>query len=168
MKVSSGAISSAVATVPAPFGSVQVVAGPQGIVAIDLSVEPCPSYPPPNTALLQEAARQIGAYFLNAAFEFSLPLCFEGTVFQRRVWQRLLTIPAGATCTYAKLAASLGSGPRAVGSACRANPLPLLIPCHRVIGTRSAGGYCGETVGPWLAVKHWLLRHERQHSTVGR
>jgi methylated-DNA-[protein]-cysteine S-methyltransferase len=83
-----------------------------------------------------------------------------GTPFQRRVWQRLSAIPAGETLTYGALARELGTSARAVGGACRTNPIPLVIPCHRVVATNGLGGYSGERGGDWLAKKRWLLAHE--------
>ena len=69
-------------------------------------------------------------------------------------------IPPGEVRTYGDLARSLGSGPRAVAGALRANPWPLLIPCHRIVGHQNLGGYCGHTDGPYLGIKRWLLLHE--------
>lgn len=84
----------------------------------------------------------------------------EGTDFQQRVWQRLCDIPKGRVMRYGELAGELDSSPRAVAGACRANPIPILIPCHRVIAASGLGGYMGETAGPALAIKQWLLHHE--------
>ena len=84
----------------------------------------------------------------------------EGTVYQRRVWQALLDIPPGQTRTYGALARELGSSPRAVGGACRRNPIPLLIPCHRVVAANGDGGFAGHTSGRWMDIKRWLLEHE--------
>ncbi|MGM0593267.1 MAG: methylated-DNA--[protein]-cysteine S-methyltransferase, partial [Pseudomonadota bacterium] len=69
-------------------------------------------------------------------------------------------IPAGEALTYAELASRVGSSARAVAGACRANPMPLLIPCHRVVAVDGPGGYLGSTAGQALAIKRWLLRHE--------
>ncbi len=81
------------------------------------------------------------------------------TAFQRRVWRLMLAIPAGTVRTYADLARDLGTSPRAVGGAARANPLPVLVPCHRVVGGADMGGYGGR--GPrGRMVKQWLLAHE--------
>ncbi len=86
----------------------------------------------------------------------------QGTPFQRRVWKALCEIPAGQVCRYGELARRLGSGPRAVGNACRANPIPILIPCHRVVAARDSGGYMGAKAEA-VAIKDWLLAHERRH-----
>jgi methylated-DNA-[protein]-cysteine S-methyltransferase len=84
----------------------------------------------------------------------------EATPFQKQVWQALLTIPCGSTLTYGELAKKLNSSPRAVGQACRANPLPFLIPCHRVVGAKNSGGYFGARKGKKIALKQWLLEQE--------
>lgn len=114
----------------------------------------------PGTAQALEVARQLGAYFQDPAQPLALPLDLGGTPFQQRVWDLLRGIPAGQTLTYGEAAALLGSGPRAVGGACRANPCPLLVPCHRIVGARGPGGFAGARHGAWLAIKSWLLEHE--------
>ena len=84
----------------------------------------------------------------------------DGTPFQRRVWQVLQKIPSGSTMTYGEVAQQIGSGARAVGNACRANPCPLIVPCHRVVGVDGLGGFSGERGGEKLEIKRWLLQHE--------
>ena len=83
-----------------------------------------------------------------------------GTPFQRRVHAALQTIPAGSVVTYGQLAQQLGTGPRALAGALRANRLPLVIPCHRVIAAHGLGGFCGEARGERVGIKRWLLAHE--------
>lgn len=84
----------------------------------------------------------------------------EGTPFQRRVWQAMLDIPCGETRTYGAIASQLGSSARAVGGACGRNPLPLLIPCHRIVAHHHIGGFNQGTDAWLLGIKHWLLAHE--------
>lgn len=103
---------------------------------------------------------QLDAYFADGAAGFELPLDLHGTDFQRRVWRALRTIPSGTTVTYGDLAAQLGTSARAVGGACRANPCPIVVPCHRVVAKQGLGGFAGDTSGRKLAIKRWLLRHE--------
>jgi methylated-DNA-[protein]-cysteine S-methyltransferase len=110
--------------------------------------------------VLAAARTQLAAYFAGRSAVFDLPLAPRGTVFQRRVWQALLTIPPGAVWTYGELARALGTAPRAVGQANGRNPIPLIIPCHRVVGGAGLGGYSG--LGG-LATKTWLIDHERRH-----
>lgn len=115
----------------------------------------------PASPLAREAVRQLTAYLKNPRFEFSLPLAPAGTGFQRRVWAGIAVIGPGETRTYGELAESIGSGARAVGNACGANPYPLIVPCHRVIAAnRGLGGFARQRGGFLLDVKRWLLRHE--------
>ena len=110
--------------------------------------------------LARQVEHELQAWFRNPRTRFSVPLATAGTPFQDRVRTALCRIPAGQVQTYGQLAARLDSGARAVGNACRHNPLPILVPCHRVIGARGIGGYAGSTGGEELARKQWLLRHE--------
>ena len=103
---------------------------------------------------------ELGNYFDHPDTGFSVPLELAGTPFQQRVWLALAGIPFGKTLTYGELAASLGSGARAVGNACRHNPVSIIVPCHRVVAAAGIGGYSGSTRGPVLDRKRWLLEHE--------
>lgn len=115
----------------------------------------------PRTLLAKEAARQLRAYLQDPRFAFGLPLAPAGTPFQRRVWTGIAAIPAGDTRTYGELALAIGSGPRAVGNACGANPFPVVVPCHRVVASGGGlGGFARNRGGFLLDVKRWLLRHE--------
>lgn len=117
-----------------------------------------PPCAPRRTTLHDEIERQLGAYFAGVAREFDLPLAPAGTAFQRRVWDALCRVPFGATISYGALARSLGAtgAQRAVGAANGANPIPIVIPCHRVIASDGTlHGY-----GGGLHRKEWLLRHE--------
>jgi len=111
-----------------------------------------------ETPFLVMARRQLDDYFAGRRHNFDLPLRPAGSAFRQRVWGALCTIPWGKIRTYGQIAESLGNAPRAVGGGCSANPLPILIPCHRVLGSDGAlHGYSGEG---GLATKAWLLRHE--------
>jgi methylated-DNA-[protein]-cysteine S-methyltransferase len=116
---------------------------------------------PARSAGARHVARILRSYFRCAGpLADELPLCLQGTAFQQRVWQALRAIPCGEVRTYGELAARLGSGARAVGNACRHNPVPVIVPCHRVVGAAGIGGYAGRTAGRELERKRWLLRHE--------
>jgi methylated-DNA-[protein]-cysteine S-methyltransferase len=107
------------------------------------------------TPLLLRARARLQDYFDGLTTEFDLPLAPAGTSFRRSVWEAMRRIPLGETRTYAALARETGSVARAVGQACGDNPIPILIPCHRVVGADGAlGGYSGAE-GP--ATKRWLL-----------
>ena len=115
----------------------------------------------PTDAVAERACRQIERYLADAQFRFSLPLAPAGTPFRRRVWDTLSQIPIGESRTYGELARQLHTAPRAIGGACGANPIALVIPCHRVVGTQgSLGGFMGVTEGDPIAIKRWLLAHE--------
>lgn len=105
---------------------------------------------------------QLFHYFEDPAWRFDLSIAMEGTPHQRRVWTALRRIPSGSTRSYGDLAHALGSSARAVGGACRRNPIPIVVPCHRVIAAGGAtGGFMGQRDGDALAIKMWLLEHER-------
>jgi methylated-DNA-[protein]-cysteine S-methyltransferase len=108
-------------------------------------------------------AAQLDAYWQDPTHEFELSFMPMGTPFQLRVWTALRAIPPGRPATYGALARLLGSAPRAVGQACGANPLPILIPCHRVVAARGLGGFMHAARGAPLDVKAWLLLHEGGH-----
>ncbi len=153
---------------PTPLGEFTLVANDTGICAIHLptSKKICP-YPPesqvPITAhpLLAEAGRQLLAYLAGELQIFDLPLSLKGTPFQMLVWQELRTIPYGQTRTYGELAQSLGGRgkARAVGGAAHANPVAIVVPCHRLIG---AGGKL-TGFGGGLPMKRTLLDLERKN-----
>jgi methylated-DNA-[protein]-cysteine S-methyltransferase len=110
----------------------------------------------PNGEILENVVNQINQYFLCPSFKFNLPYQLQGTPFQNKVWQALSKLPIQKTVSYGVLAKKLKTGARAIGNACRSNPLPILIPCHRVIAKSSLGGYKGKE----MAIKKWLLNHE--------
>jgi methylated-DNA-[protein]-cysteine S-methyltransferase len=112
-----------------------------------------------SSALLDEVAAQLSAYFAGERIAFDLPLDLDGTEFQRQCWFALASIPYGQTVSYGEQARRLGLGPdaaRAVGAANGQNPLPLVLPCHRVIGAN--GSLTG--FGGGLHIKRFLLEHE--------
>ena len=113
---------------------------------------------PAGERLLRRAARQLEEYFAGSRKTFDVPLRPPGTAFQRRVWARLAAISQGRVETYGALAKKLKSGARAVGTACGANPIPILIPCHRVLGGN--GSLCGYSGEGGIATKRFLLAHE--------
>ncbi|GKY87292.1 methylated-DNA--[protein]-cysteine S-methyltransferase [Sinisalibacter aestuarii] len=110
-----------------------------------------------ETPLLAEARTQIADYFAGERDTFDLPLRVEGSDFQRAVCAAMLAIPFGETRTYGDLARDLGAPAQAVGQACGGNPIPLIIPCHRVLGASGLGGYSGSG---GIETKVALLRHE--------
>lgn len=112
--------------------------------------------PGEGSVVLNEARRQLQAYFAGGLTRFDLPLEF-GQGLQARVRRAMAAIPFGETRTYGDLAAQIGAPAQAIGQACGANPLPILIPCHRVVGARGLGGFSAQG---GVETKVWLLRHE--------
>jgi methylated-DNA-[protein]-cysteine S-methyltransferase len=110
-----------------------------------------------GSPLLSEAARQIEAYFAGTLIDFDVPLRPAGSAHEQRVWAAMLRIPYGQTRSYGELAMDIGSAPRAVGGACGKNPIPIVIPCHRVLGKGWMGGYSGSG---GLSTKRTLLTLE--------
>jgi methylated-DNA-[protein]-cysteine S-methyltransferase len=110
-----------------------------------------------GSPLLNEAARQLQAYFDGTLSHFDLPLAPAGSSFEKRVWDAMRNIPYGETRCYGDLAEAIGSAPRAVGGACGKNPIPIVIPCHRVLAKGGMGGYSGQG---GLDTKRALLRLE--------
>lgn len=143
-----------------PLGQLLLAADAQGLCHIgfpDGRLSPAPQWQE-NPQALRSTMAQLSEYFAGIRRHFQLPLNPQGTVFQRRVWQALGEIPHGQTWSYGQLARYLGkpTASRAVGGANGANPLPIVIPCHRVIG--GDGSLTG--FGGGLALKRWLLDHE--------
>jgi methylated-DNA-[protein]-cysteine S-methyltransferase len=114
----------------------------------------------PRDRLAAQACAQIERYLEDPEFRFDLPLASQGTPFQRRVWRKIAAIGTGRTRSYGEIARELGSSPRAVGQACGANPVPLVVPCHRVLAAGGLGGFAHHEGGFHLSVKRWLLAHE--------
>ena len=111
-----------------------------------------------SSPVLREAARQLERYFKGKLKRFDLPLNAHGTDHHKRVWAMMSEIPYGETATYGGMAMALGSGPRAIGMACGRNPIPIIVPCHRVLAAGGKqGGYSG---GRGLPTKHRLLALE--------
>lgn len=117
---------------------------------------------PPRTAFARKVCAQLKAYFSDPRSRFDLPLAPSGTDFQQRAWLALRSIPSGSARTYGELGRKLKSAPRAVGGACRANPIPIVVPCHRVIAANGPGGFMGATRGHAMEIKRWLLEHESE------
>jgi methylated-DNA-[protein]-cysteine S-methyltransferase len=142
-----------------PFGPIGLSWEGDTVTGLDLDPDP-EEYGGPAALPPAALADQLGAYFADGRRGFDLPLGLKGTPFQRRVWGLMQAIPPGHTRTYGEIARELGSAPRAVGQACRANPCPILVPCHRVVGAQGLGGFAGDSSGHRIEVKRWLLDHE--------
>lgn len=115
----------------------------------------------PRDAVAAQAVDELRRWLRDPSVCFSVPLAPHGTPFQRRVWDAIAAIPAGESRTYAEIARVVRSSARAVGGACGANPIALIVPCHRVVGSRGAlGGFMNGARDEAIAIKRWLLAHE--------
>lgn len=111
-------------------------------------------------------ANELEAYWNDPLHVFDLCFVPSGTPFQLRVWHALIRIPPGSPTTYGALARRLGTAARAVGQACGSNPIPLVVPCHRVVAAQGLGGFMHASTGEPLGVKRWLLRHEARAASL--
>ncbi len=157
-----------------PIGPLGLAASPVGLRAVDFDATP--SRVPPSSSpssvdpaakrILNQAADELDRYFRGTLTHFSVPLDAGGTDFQQRVWTRLVQIPFATTTTYGAIATSLGDpkATRAVGLANGRNPIPIIVPCHRVIG--ADGSLTG--FGGGIPRKEWLLDHERRTAGAPR
>ena len=152
------------AVAPVPVGLLGIRMSGGQLLGIDFAPRSTSVDAAPDGAA-REVLDQLFHYFEDSAWQFDLSLAMRGTPFQRRVWQALRRIPSGSTRSYGEIAQQIGSSARAVGGACRRNPMPIVVPCHRVIAAGGgAGGFMGQRDGDALAIKMWLLDHERRHS----
>jgi methylated-DNA-[protein]-cysteine S-methyltransferase len=127
-------------TVNSPLGPLILIEANGAIIELDWRQ----AVKEEQTQLLKSAQAELAAYFAGELDDFSLPLNPNGTVFQKRVWQQMVETPYGAAVTYGDVAKNLSSSPRAVGGACGRNPIPIIIPCHRIIGANDKlTGYTG-------------------------
>ena len=147
------------AIIRSPVGYIGIDAGGDAVTGVRLNVE-ARREQIPRAGVAADAARALKHYFESGEWPEGIPLRETGTAFQKRVWALLRAIRPGETLTYGEVAERLHSGPRAVGQACRANPCPLLTPCHRVVAASGTGGFSGAVDGEWPRIKAWLLRHE--------
>ena len=147
------------AVIDSPLGRLGIEAR-QALTSIDFVSARTPLQSP-RGVLARRVCAQLRAYFDDPGYRFDLPLAPLGSDFRQKVWRALQRIPAGRVRRYGELAAQLSSAARAVGGACRANPVPIVIPCHRVVAASGLGGFMGVTKGRAMTIKRWLLKHER-------
>jgi methylated-DNA-[protein]-cysteine S-methyltransferase len=148
-------------TIASPLGPLTITQRDGAIVALDWGGASAGD----RTDLLLTAAQQLDAYFYCELRAFDLPLAPAGTPFQQAVWREMLAIPRGRTRTYGELAARLEGVARAVGGACGSNPIPVIIPCHRVLAAGGRmGGYSGRG---GVATKRFLLELEGARTPPG-
>ena len=146
----------------APFSTLGITTTDTHVTGIRFLAPSVAARAPKRNTIAFLACVQIQSYLEDPNFVFDLPLKLGGTHHRLAVWEAMQRIEAGKTRTYGELAKEIGSSARAVGGACGANPIPLVVPCHRVIAAgRAIGGFMGERgEGFELGIKRWLLEHE--------
>lgn len=150
-----------------PIGRLEVTSDGERITSLTIERKgqlPHDAEPERSSPLLRRAVKQLAEYFAGTRHEFDLPTKMSGSDFQLRVWNRLTTIGWGEYLSYGELGAEIGqpgSG-RAVGGAIRTNPIPIIVGCHRVLG--SDGHLTGYSQGKGIPTKRWLLEHETESS----
>ena len=148
------------AVMAAPFGRIRIRTRAARLIGVEYLVEETELLEPVDP-LAREACAQIEAYLADPKHAFDLPYVLEGTPFQCEVWKAIAAIPCGETRTYGALAAAIRSAARPVGMACGSNPVPLVVPCHRVVAAGGRiGGFMHSRGQAQLSIKQWLLRHE--------
>jgi len=150
------------ACVRTPFATLGITTDERHVTGIRFLAPTVPALAPRRGSLAHLACVQLQAYLDNPRFAFELPLALAGTHHRLAVWEAMQRIPAGKTRTYGGLARELKSSARAVGGACGANPIPVVVPCHRVIAAGGGlGGFMGAAgEGFERDIKRWLLGHE--------
>jgi methylated-DNA-[protein]-cysteine S-methyltransferase len=149
------------AVIAAPFGRLGIRTSGDRLLDIDFVSARVPLQPPAE-AFARRACRELRAYFADPRHVPRVPVQLVGSLHQLRVWRALSRIPPGEVRSYGDLAGRLKSSPRAVGGACRRNPIPIVVPCHRVVSASGLGGFMGRRSGSALDIKRWLLAHERR------
>ena len=150
------------ACVRTPFATLGITATDKHVTGIRFLAPSTAAKAPKRGSIAYLACIQLQAYLENPRFAFDLPLLIAGTRHRIAVWEAMQRIPAGSTLSYGEIARSLGSSARAVGGACGANPIPVVVPCHRVVAAGGdLGGFMGERgAGFERNIKRWLLEHE--------
>jgi methylated-DNA-[protein]-cysteine S-methyltransferase len=146
----------------APFATLGITATDRHVTGIRFLAPSVAAKAPPRDSVAQLACIQLQAYLEDPRYEFDLPLHLAGTHHRLEVWEAMKRIPAGRVRTYGEVALELRSSARAVGGACGANPIPVVVPCHRIVAAgRGLGGFMGSREpGFELGIKRWLLEHE--------
>lgn len=154
-----------------PIGRIEVVGNGEAIVSLSIEKDgtlPWDALPEQSDPVLDRAAEQLGEYFAGHRHDFDLPISLAGTAFQLAVWEQLVALDFGEVVSYGELGMATGraTAGRAVGGAVGANPIPIIVPCHRVLG--SDGRITGYSGGAGIPTKSWLLEHEGIAHSVRR
>lgn len=149
------------AVIAAPFGRIGIRTDRDRLIDLQFLASKH-ALKSPRDRFTRRVCRSLQQYLADPRYPLRLPLALKGSIHQRRVWRLLTQIPCGEVQTYGDIARKARSSPRAVGAACRSNPVAIVVPCHRVVAQNEIGGFMGRRSGAALAIKRWLLAHERR------
>jgi len=153
--------------IPTPIGELQIFFNKNKVLEVNLGVDNKKSpqsltkSSTKSSDFAKSVKNQLDGYFHNSNVTLDIDVDVVGTSFQKSVWRVISSIKKGETLTYTDVANQLDSSPRAVGNACRANPVPIIVPCHRVVAKAGLGGFAGKSTGFNIDMKTWLLKHEQ-------
>lgn len=148
------------AIIAAPFGKLGIRCSDTDLLGIEFLPQ-ATKLQTPISAMAKTICAELQAYLADSQHEIDLPFEIDGTHHQCKVWQAMLGIPSGQTLTYGELSKKIGSSAQAIGQACGSNPIPVVIPCHRVVSKTGLGGFMKHADGDSLEIKRWLLAHEK-------
>ena len=148
------------ARLKAPFATLGIIASETHLLHLHFLPKEVNAKAPKTNTVAHLASVQLMAYLDNPAFVFDLPLKLSGSKHQVDVWQAMRKIAAGDSQTYGELSAGIDSSARAVGTAGGQNPVPIVVPCHRVVAAPGLGGFMGGKQNDSLSIKRWLMAHE--------
>lgn len=145
----------------APFAALGITATDSHVTGITFLPAATRAIVPKRNTVAELACVELNEYLDRPRFRFQVPIHLVGSLHQIKVWRALQTIAPGSTQTYGDVAARIDSAARAVGGACGANPIPIIVPCHRVLAAGGKiGGFMRASNADTLSIKHWLLAHE--------
>jgi len=149
--------------IPSPIGRIEITSDGEHVTSLAIERDghlPHEESPENTNHVLETAVTQLDEYFAGARHDFDVPVLLEGTAFQKAVWAELNALPFGAVASYGSVGLATGrpTAGRAVGGAVGANPVPIIVPCHRILA--SNGRITGYSAGEGVATKSWLLAHE--------
>ncbi len=149
------------ARVKTPFATLGVITDDKHLLGIRFLPQNVTAQAPVPDSIAHLVCVQLMAYLDNPKYKFDLPIRLSGSKHQLDIWNAMCAIEPGRTLTYGAVAAAVQSDARAVGTACGQNPVPVIVPCHRIVAANGLGGFMGGKRDDSLAIKRWLLEHEQ-------
>jgi methylated-DNA-[protein]-cysteine S-methyltransferase len=147
-----------------PFAALGLLTSDDRLIGVHFLPTETAARVPPRNSIAELACVELNAYLDRPTHAFQVPIHLKGSLHDLRVWQALQTIPAGSPRTYGAIATLIQSSAQAVGNACARNPIPLIVPCHRVVARgEKLAGFMGQKTDFALGIKRWLLAHEAPH-----